>query len=116
MVRTRNYGNFLWYIFNDARQSKQVELKERLIAEGGKSLWDNFWRRQTSTDKKTDFNAFVVGEMVKIFVDNKLIQKFELSDIEKLKAHYEIRIQLNNQTILPIFKNEKNIIHNKTVQ
>ena len=111
MVRTRDYGNFLWYIFNDGKASKQVQLKEVLVEKGGKSLWDNFWRRQTATEKKTNFNAFVVGEMVKIFVNDKLIHRFELSDIEKLQAYYEIKLQQNNQTILPILNHAENIIH-----
>lgn len=106
MIRTRTteQGNFLWYVFSNGLQWQQFLFKEKLVNEGGKSLWDNFWRRQTAKEKETDFNAFVVGEMVKIFVDNKLIQRFDLSDIEKLKAHYEIKKQLENQTSLSIFQ------------
>jgi hypothetical protein len=104
LVRQRTHGNFLWYVYSNSKESKQILLKEKIIERGGKSLWDNFWRRQTAEDKTDDFNSWIVGEMVKIFVDNKLILKFELSDIEKLEAYFEILIQQNETPKLPLFQ------------
>lgn len=100
IVRTRQKGNFLWDIYSTALPYKQLEFKEKLVQKSNGSafkLWQSFNRIQTDPEKKENFNAEIIGEMVQIFCEQEIKLKFELTDLEKLELKHTKLLQQQQQ-------------------
>lgn len=109
MVRKRTTGNWLWKIYSTATQVKQLLFKTELLElrEGKDTLWNSFNRTETQENKLENFNAEVVGAMVKTLLDEEIKLKFQLTDLEKLKFKFrQIELQ-ESQTVLPLYNQKQ---------
>jgi hypothetical protein len=112
MQRQRTQGNFLFEIFSNAKESTKVLLKERLndltksqkdeFGNAPKDNWENFQRTQTHVNKKSGYDAEIIGVCVQTLITDVLIQtNGSLTDIQKLYAFWaEIKEEISIESMV----------------
>jgi hypothetical protein len=99
LTRQRTQGNFLFDIYSSSKLSVQALLKERLNQltkeqelRDGKAIkdnWENFQRTQTHVNKKSGYDAEIIGICVKTLITDVLIMNDgTLTDLQKLYAFW----------------------------
>lgn len=88
MTRKRTKGNFLFQLYYNAPVQTQLILKARLL-ECSPQHWENFLRTQTAENKKSGFDAEIIGICALTLIDDVLIQNdTQKSDITKLSCFW----------------------------
>ncbi len=82
-------GNNLYLVFMYSTDVQQAKFKEKIILKGGKKLWTSWKNYQSSANKKDNFNATIVSELVRNCIDSLIIRSFDATDLEKIDKRVE---------------------------